>query len=170
MAAVNADREPDSQAACNIDGRTGTHPAGPQLSARARSSIAAPTPQNLTSGRRNRGRHQNSSYSRSSGSEGRNQSLSRHLTARTLCGPPAEIGRGSASLADGWCSVRLRAVSCRLQYRSLRNFTVRDIAPERDQQLARERHNGNPSHPPAFGTHACAEPSAQCAIRLMPDP
>jgi hypothetical protein len=30
-----------------------------------------------------------------------NQSLSRHLAARTLCGPPAEIGQGSASLADG---------------------------------------------------------------------
>jgi hypothetical protein len=32
------------------------------------------------------GWHQNSSYSRSSGSEERNQSLSRHLAARTLCG------------------------------------------------------------------------------------
>ena len=32
----------------------------------------------------------------------RNQSLSRHLAARTLCGPPAEIRQGSASLADGW--------------------------------------------------------------------
>jgi hypothetical protein len=30
------------------------------------------------------------------------QSLSRHLAARTLCGPPAEIGQGSASLADAW--------------------------------------------------------------------
>ena len=49
-----------------------------------------------------RGWHQNPSYSRSSGSEGRNQSLSRHLAARTLCGPPAEIRQGSASLADGW--------------------------------------------------------------------
>jgi len=31
----------------------------------------------------------------------RNQSLSRHLAARTLCGPLAEIRQGSASLADG---------------------------------------------------------------------
>src|SRR6202521_1070526 len=37
-----------------------------------------------------------------SGSEGRNQSLSRHLASRTLCGPPAAIRQGSASLADGW--------------------------------------------------------------------
>jgi hypothetical protein len=52
-----------------------------------------------------RGWHQNPSYSRSSGSEGRNQSLSRHLAARTLCGAPAEIGQGSASRADGSYSV-----------------------------------------------------------------
>ena len=31
----------------------------------------------------------------------RNQSLSRRLAARTLCGPLAEIRQGSASLADG---------------------------------------------------------------------
>jgi hypothetical protein len=49
-----------------------------------------------------RGWHQNSSYPKSSGPEGRNHSLSRHLSARTLCGPPAEIRRGSTSLADGW--------------------------------------------------------------------
>jgi len=48
-----------------------------------------------------RGWHQNSSYSRSSGSKERNQSLSRHLAARTLCGSLAEIRQGSASLADG---------------------------------------------------------------------
>ena len=48
-----------------------------------------------------RGGHQNSSYSRSSGSKERNQSLSRHLAARTLCGSLAEIRQGSASLADG---------------------------------------------------------------------
>jgi hypothetical protein len=48
-----------------------------------------------------RGGHQNSSYSRSSGSKERNQSLSRHLAARTLCGSLAEIRQGSTSLADG---------------------------------------------------------------------
>jgi hypothetical protein len=42
-----------------------------------------------------RGGHQNSSYSRSSGSKERNQSLSRHLAARTLCGSLAEIRQGS---------------------------------------------------------------------------
>jgi hypothetical protein len=46
--------------------------------------------------------HQNSPYPRSSGLEGRNHSLSRHLADRTLCGPPAEIRRWLVALADGW--------------------------------------------------------------------
>ena len=41
------------------------------------------------------------SYSRSSGSEGRNQPSTRNLAAGTLCGPSAEVRQGSASLADG---------------------------------------------------------------------
>jgi len=71
------------------------------VSVRARSSAAAPTPQNLTYGRRTSGWHQNSSSSRSSGSEKRNQSLSRRVAARTLCGPPAEIRQGPSPPVDG---------------------------------------------------------------------
>ena len=57
-----------------------------------------------------RGRHQNSSYSRSSGSEGRDQSLWRHLAARTLSGPP-DRDQARISLPHRWL-VSLRVARC----------------------------------------------------------
>jgi hypothetical protein len=72
---------------------------GTRTSARALFAAAATRPQNLTSGRRASRPHQNSSYPRSLSSIGWNQSLWRHLAARTLCGPPAEFSRDWSSLA-----------------------------------------------------------------------
>src|ERR1700733_13077358 len=87
---------------------------GTQISARALFAPAAPTPQNLTSGRRFSRPHQNSSYPRSLGSIGRNQSLGRLFSARTLGGPPAEFSRGlEFPRAKAGCCT-LRAASGRL--------------------------------------------------------
>jgi hypothetical protein len=80
----------------------------PDHSVQARSSPATPRPQNLTSGRRVSRPTPKFLIPEAVGSDGRDQSLSRHLAARTLCGPPTEIRRGSATLAD---SVALCRVS-----------------------------------------------------------
>jgi hypothetical protein len=170
MAAVNADRQPDSQQlATSMAGPGHTLPAHsyqPEPVRRLRhrrrktshpvAAIAADTKIPHTRGHRAR-------------KGGTNLYHGISQPGRYAVRLPRS-GEGQHPPRMAWCSVRLQAALCRLQYRSLRNFTMRDIAPERDQQLARERHNGNPSHPSAFDTHACAEPSAQCAIRLMPDP
>src|SRR5271166_1102767 len=50
-------------------------------------------------------RYQNSSYLRSSGSEERNQSLWRHLAARTLSGPPRR-DPARVSVPRGWLGLR----------------------------------------------------------------
>jgi hypothetical protein len=86
------------------------------VSVRAHSSTAAPTPQNLTYGRRPSGWHQNSSSSRSSGSEGRDHSLSRRVAARTLCGPPTE-NRQDRQRRDG-------VTPCRVANRVLRPISA----------------------------------------------
>jgi hypothetical protein len=110
------------------------HPAidGTRISARALYAAAATTPQNLTSGRRSSRPHQNSSYSRSLSSIGWNQSLWRHLAARTLCGPPAEFSRGLEfpRAKAGFCM--LRAASGRLHRSSLWDFALGHTAPKRD--------------------------------------
>ena len=61
-------------------------------------------------------------------------------------------------------------VSGRLQYCTLRNLTQVDIAPQRDQQLASERHDGNPSHAACFRANARTEPPCEGAIGLVPHP
>jgi hypothetical protein len=113
---------------------------GTRISARALFAAAATTPQNLTSGRRSWRPHQNSSYSRSLSSIGRNQSLWRHLAARTLCGPPAEFSRGlEFPRAKAGCCT-LRAASGRLHRSSLWDFALGHTAPKRDQKLSGQRH------------------------------
>jgi hypothetical protein len=69
------------------------------------------------------GWHQNPSCPKASGPEGRDQSLSRHLAARTLCGPPAGIGRGQPPrrwLKLGDVARRIRPPSARHPPASLR--------------------------------------------------
>jgi hypothetical protein len=68
-----------------------THCPVPHLISRALSSPAASTPQNLTSGRRSPPLAPKFLIPEVVGPGRRNHSLSRHLAARTLCGPPAEI-------------------------------------------------------------------------------
>ena len=143
---------------------------GTRISARALFAAAATTPQNLTSGRRSWRPHQNSSYSRSLSSIGRNQSLRRHLAARTLCGPPAEFARGLEfpRAKAGFCM--LRAASGGLHRSSLWDFALGHTAPKRYQKLSGQRHYRDPTDTPAFVTHARAEPSGQGAVGLMPHP
>ena len=138
-------------------------------SARARSSAAASTPQNLTSGRRSRRLAPKFLMPEGIGLEGRNQSLSRHLAARTLCGPPAEIRRDQ--LPCRWRnSMTLYAGLGRLQHCALRHFPVCQVAPERDQQAAGKGHDRDPTDPSTLLADACTEPAAQLAVGLMPHP
>jgi hypothetical protein len=143
---------------------------GTQISARALFAPAAPTPQNLTSGRRFSRPHQNSSYPRSLSSIGRNQSLWRHLSARTLCGPPAEFSRELEfpRAKAGFCM--LRAASGGFHRSSLWDFALGHTAPKSDQKLSGQRHYRDPTDTPAFVTHTRAEPSGQGAVRLMSHP
>ena len=81
------------------------------------------------------GWHQDPSCPKASGPEGRDQSLSRRLAARTLCGPPAGIG-GIDRLPRRWLELDgLARRSGRLQHRTLRHHAVRQVAPERDHVL-----------------------------------
>ena len=69
------------------------------------------------------GWHQDPSCPKASGPEGRDQSLSRHLAARRLCGPPAGIGRGQPPrrwLKLGDVARRIRPPSARHPPASLR--------------------------------------------------
>jgi hypothetical protein len=115
-----------------------TRPAidGTQISARALFAPAALTPQNLTSGRRFWRPHQNSSCPRSLGSMGRNQSLSRHLSARTLCGPPAEFARGLEFPRAKASFCVLRSASGGFHRSSLWDFALGYTAPKSDQKLS----------------------------------
>jgi hypothetical protein len=145
------------------------HRRSPASSARARCSTAASTPRNLTSGRRSRRLHQNSPCPKVSGPEGRDQSLWRHLAARTLHGPPAGIGRIQSPRR--WLKLVVsRAGSGRLQHGALRHLPVPHVAPERDQQTAGKGDDRNPAHPPALLTHARTELAAQRAVGLVPHP
>jgi hypothetical protein len=111
------------------------------------------------------GCHQNPSYSRSSGSGGWDQSLWRHLAARTLGGPSTKIRRG-VPLVDIVMIVGLRPL-CGLQHGALRNLALGYIAPDRNQQLAGERNDRDPADPPAFIADAGVEPTTQGARWLM---
>ena len=83
--------------------------------------------------------------------------------------PPRSGKRQRPSRIAGY-SVMSRAASGRFQHRTLRHFSVCHVEPERDQQLARERDNGDPPYPPTHSANPCAEPTAQCTVRLMPHP
>ena len=81
---------------------------------------------------------------------------------------PPRSGKGQRPSRMAGYSVTSRAASGRFQHRTLRHFSVCHVAPERDQQLARERDNGDPPYPPTHSANPCAEPTAQCTVRLMP--
>lgn len=54
----------------------------------------------------------------------------------------------------------------RFDHRPFGNDPVPQISPQGDQQLARQRHNPNPSQPTAAGTKPLLVPAAQLAFRL----
>jgi hypothetical protein len=73
---------------------------------------------------------------------------------------PPRSDKGQLRSRIAGCSVTSRVASGRFQHRTLRHFSVRHVAPERDQQLACERDNGDPPYPATLGANPCAEPTA----------
>src|SRR5512132_2201890 len=61
-------------------------------------------------------------------------------------------------------------LSARFQHGSLRNQAVVQIAPQRDDQLARQRRQGNSANAPFHVTDAGREPARQRTGRLMSEP
>jgi len=53
------------------------------------------------------------------------------------------------------------AQSCRLEHGALWNDALRDIAPQRDEELASQRHDGDAAYPPLPGAGTRLEPPAQ---------
>src|SRR5690348_16917845 len=60
--------------------------------------------------------------------------------------------------------------SGRLQHRTFGYFTMRHVSPERDQQLAGESDNSDPSHPTTFRADTLLEPEGQRTGRLVSPP
>ena len=58
----------------------------------------------------------------------------------------------------------------RSQHRARRDDPLLAIAPQRDQQPARQRHDANPAEPPAAGAKARPIPPGQLTVRLPPHP
>jgi hypothetical protein len=73
---------------------------------------------------------------------------------------PPRSGKGQPPSRMAGYSVTSRVASGRFQHRTLRHFSVRHVVPERDQQLACERDNGDPPYPPTLSANPCAEPTA----------
>src|SRR5215203_6921998 len=57
-----------------------------------------------------------------------------------------------------------------LQLRSLGDHAVLEVAPQRDQQPARERHNADAAHALAACGKTAVEPLSECAVRLIAQP
>jgi len=88
-----------------------------------------------------------------------------------LPGAAAARGSGSARRAERLCSGGFQPVRLLLaQHRSLRHFAAVHIAPQGDQQLARERHDApRPLPTPPLG-EALIEPPGQLTVGLQPHP
>ena len=71
------------------------------------------------------------------------------------------------TLVDAVTIVRIAPALCSLQHGALRNLALGYIAPDRNQELAGERNDRDPTDPPAFIADAGVEPTAQGARRLM---
>ena len=105
-----------------------------------------------------------------SGLAERNHSSTRHIAASVSSGPLArsdetdQASRDFAPPRDGQLAFMLSS------YCSVRHFTVRHIAPERNQQPAGQRDDGDAPDPATFDANSFAEPAAQCAIWLMSYP
>ena len=63
-----------------------------------------------------------------------------------------------------------RGPRLRSQHRARRDDTLLAIAPQRDQQLARQRHDANPAEPPAARAKARSIPTSQLTVGLPPHP
>jgi hypothetical protein len=99
-------------------------------------------------------------------------------------GPPLPhrrlAGLGISGHASSWITHKpagagLRSRLRRLRRGGLEHGTVRhqpahQIAPQRHRQLAGERHDRNPPHPPLLGADPRLEPSTQRAVRLIAQP
>lgn len=125
--------------------------AGPSLQHRA-----ARMPRHLTSGRRLDG-CTIIPHARAIGSEGCDQSYQRRVSARQSRGSPCRTQRDWPSLADS-CFFIASCPSRDLQCGSFRYFAERGEAPERNEQLARERDDRNSAMAAPVAFDAVLEP------------
>ena len=129
-------------------------------------SAAATVPQNLTSGRRSKQLIPKSLILEATAREdGTNLYGGILQPGRYAAHPP----RSDEEFPRRCCDDRfgLRLVLCGLQHGAFRNLALCHIAPDRNQQLAGERNNRDPSDPTTFFADAGVKPAAQSACRLM---
>ncbi len=146
LAATNFSCQPDSNY-CRYLERS----AGPSLQHRT-----ARMPRHLTSGRRLDG-CTIIPHARVIGSEGCDQSYQRRVSARQSRGSPCRTQRDWPSLADS-CFFIASCPSRDLQCGSFRYFAERGEAPERNEQLARERDDRNSAMAAPVAFDAVLEP------------
>src|SRR5436309_14681953 len=93
----------------------------------------------------------------------------RDPSTRTVC---ADLGWVTVTRLSWFTSVIIARGRSEAwtQHGAARHHAGREITPERHHQLAHQRHDGDAAHPPLDVTDALAEPAAELAVGLMPQP
>jgi hypothetical protein len=76
----------------------------------------------------------------------------------------------AGTIGAQWIPLREQASSGWFGHRPLRQLAMRNITPERDQQLPGKRDDRDPPYSPSFLPDAGAEPARQLTVGLVPDP